>query len=58
MSGKWISYSNLEFVLSLTSACLNYICSDNDTDEIISVGVLHVIREVPPEGFQKRLNMK
>ena len=29
------------------NASLNYICSGNDTDEIIFVGVLHAIRSVP-----------
>ena len=56
--GKWIFDSNLKVALTLTRAWLNYICSGNDTDEIIFVGVLHAIIEVPPEGFQKRLNMK
>ena len=56
--GKWIFDSDLEFTLPLTSAWLNYICSGNDTDEIIFVGVLHAIRAVPLEGVQKRLNMK
>ena len=56
--GKWIFDSNFKLVLPLTRACLNYVCSGNDTDEIIFVGVLHAIRAVPPEGAQKRLNMK
>ena len=56
--GKWIFDSNLELALPLILAWLNYICSGNDTDEIIFVGVLHAIRAVPPEGVQKRLNMK
>ena len=56
--GKWIFDSNLEFALPLTSACLNYICSGNDTDEITFVGVLHAIRAVPPEGVQRILNIK
>ena len=51
--GKWVSDSNFEFSLTLTSAWLNYICSGNDTDEITFVGVLHAIRSVPPEGVQK-----
>ena len=55
---KWIFDLNLEFVLPLTSARLNYICSVNDTDENTFVGVLHVIRAVPPERVQKILNMK
>ena len=56
--GKWIFDSNSKLALPLTCAWLNYICSGNDTDEIIFVGVLHAIRAVPPEGFQKRLNTK
>ena len=54
--GKWMFDSNLEFALPLTSAWLNYICSGNDTDEIIFVGVLHAIRAVPPVVVQKILN--
>ena len=53
--GKWIFDSNLELALPLTRAWLNYICSGNDTDEITFVGVLHAIREVPPEGVQKNI---
>ena len=30
--GKWIFYSNLKVVLSLTQDCLNYTCCGNDTD--------------------------
>ena len=56
--GKWIFDSNLEFTLLLTKFSLNYTCSGNDTDEITFVGVLRVIREVPPVGVKKRLNMK
>ena len=56
--GKWIFDSNLELALTLTRAWLNYICSSNDTDEIPFVGNLHEIRPVPPEGVQKRLNIK
>ena len=56
--GKWIFDSNLEFVLPLTKAWLNYIFSGNDTDEIIFVGVLHANRAVPPVVFQKILNIK
>ena len=51
--GKCIFDSNLKLVLTLTLAWLNYICSSDDTDEIAFVGVLHAIRAVPPEGFQK-----
>ena len=58
VSSKWIFDSNLELALSLTRAWLNYICSGNDTDENKFVGVLHAIGSVPPEGVQKRLNMK
>ena len=56
--GKWIFDSNLISVLPLTRALLNYICSGNDTDKIEFIDVLHAIRAVPPEGVQKRLNMK
>ena len=50
---KWIFDSNLEFVLPLTKASLNYICFGNDNDEIIFVGVLHAIGAVPPIFFQR-----
>ena len=56
--GKWIFYSNLEFALPLTKSWFNYICYVNETDEITFVGVLHAIRAAPPEGVQRRLNMK
>ena len=56
--GKSIFDSNLEMALPITSAWLNYICPGNETDEITFVGVLHAIRAVPPEGVQKRLNIK
>ena len=56
--GKWIFDSNLEFALPLTSACLNYICSGKDTDEITCVGVLDAIREVPPVVVQKNIKHK
>ena len=55
--GKWIFYSNLESALPITKASLNYICSVNDTDEITFVGVLHVIRAVPPIVVQRKLNI-
>ena len=55
--GKWIFDYNLEFALPLTIAQLNYICSGNDTDEIIFVGVLHAIRAVPPKVVQIKLNI-
>ena len=58
VSGKWIFDSNLELALPLTHAWLNYICSGDDTDVITFVGVLLAIGAVPPEGVQKRLNMK
>ena len=45
---KWIFDSNLESALLLIKASLHYICSGNDTDEITVVGVLRVIRSVPP----------
>ena len=56
--GKWIFYSNLKVALTLTQVFLNYICRGNDTDEIKFVGVLHAILAVPPEVFQRRLNIK
>ena len=56
--GKLIFDSDLELALPLTRAWLNYIFSGNDTDEITFVGVLCKIRAVPPEGVQKRINMK
>ena len=56
--GKWIFDSNLKLALPLTRAWLNYICSGNYTDKIEFIAVLHAIRAVPPEGVQKRLNMK
>ena len=55
--GKWIFDSNLESALPLTKTSLNYICSGNDTDEITFIGVLNVIRAVPPIVFQKRLKI-
>ena len=55
--GKWIFDSNLEFTLPLTKASLNYICSGNDTDEIIFVGVLYAIRAVPPIVVQRKLKI-
>ena len=54
---KWIFDSNLESALPLTKASLNYICSGNDTDDITFVGVLHVIRAVPPIVVQRKLNI-
>ena len=56
--GKWIFDSNFEVTFPLTQDCLNYICSGNDTDESIFVGVLHAIRSVPPKFVKMRLNMK
>ena len=41
----------------LTQDCLNYTCRGNDTAENKFVGVLNAIRAVPPEVFQRRLNM-
>ena len=55
--GKWIFDSDLEFLLSLTKASLNYICSGNETDEITFVGVLHAIRAVPPIVVQIKLKI-
>ena len=54
---KWIFDSNLKSALPLAEASLNYICSGNDTEQIIFVGVLHAIREVPPIVFQQRLKI-
>ena len=56
--GKWIFYSNLKVALPLTQNSLNYICCVSDTDENILIGVLHAIRAVPSEVFQRRINMK
>ena len=55
--GKWIFDSNLESALPLTKSSLNSICSGNDTDEILFVGVLHAIRAVPPIVIQIKLNI-
>ena len=55
--GKWIFDSNLESALPLTKASLNYICSGNDTDEIIFVGVFNAIITVPPVVVQKRFKI-
>ena len=55
---KWVFDSNLKVVLPLTQVCLNYICCGNDTDENKFIGVFHVIRSVPPEVVQRRLNIK
>ena len=55
--GKWIFDSNLESALPLTEDSLNYICSGNDIDEITFVGILHVIREVPPIVVQIKLKI-
>ena len=43
--------------LPLTKASLNCICSGNDTDEIIFVGVLHAIRAVPTIVVQIKLKI-
>ena len=56
--GKWIFDSNLKVALPLTQVCLNYICCGNDTDENKFIGILHVIRAVSPEVFQRILNIK
>ena len=56
--GKWIFYSNLKVALPLTQNSLNYICCVSDTDENKLIGVLHEIRAVPPNVFQRILNMK
>ena len=51
--GKWIFDYNLEFAFPLTKASLNFICSGNDTDDIIFVGVLHAIVAVPSVVVQR-----
>ena len=56
--GKWIFDSNLKVALPLIQDSLNYICRGNDTDESKFIGAFHVIRAVPPEVIQVRLNMK
>ena len=56
--GKWIFDSNSEVAFPLTQDCLNYTCRGNETDEIKIFGVLDAIILVPPEVFQRRLNMK
>ena len=38
----------------LTQDFLNYICRGNDTYENKCFGVLHEIREVPPDFFSKK----
>ena len=55
--GKWIFDFNLKLELTLTRAWLNYICSDNDTDKIEFITVLHAIRTVHPVVLQKRLKI-
>ena len=50
--GKWIFDSNLKLALPLAQVCLNCICCGNDTDKNKFIGVLHAIREVPPEVVQ------
>ena len=54
----WIFDSNFKAALPLTQVSLNYICCGNDTDENSFIVVLCAIRAVPPEVFQRRLNMK
>ena len=56
--GKWIFDSNFEVSFPITQDCLSYTCCGNDTDEIKFFGVLYAIREVPPESFQRILNIK
>ena len=56
--GKWIFDSNFEVAFPLKQDSLNYTCRGNDTDDIKEISVLHVIIAVPPEIFQRRLNMK
>ena len=56
--GKWILDSNFEVAFPLPQDCLNYTCRDNYNDEIKFGGVLHEIREFPPEVVPRRLNMR
>ena len=56
--GKWIFDSNFEVMFPFTQDFLNCLCRGNDTNDITFVGVLHAIREVTPEVFQRRLNTK
>ena len=56
--GKRIFDSNLKLALPLTQVCLNYICCGNDNDENKFIGLLQMIRGVPPEVVQRILNMK
>ena len=56
--GKLIFDSNLEVTFPLTQDCLNFTCSGNDTEKISFICVLHAIVAVPPEYFQRILNMK
>ena len=56
--GKSIFDSNFEVAFPPTQDCLNYTFRGNDTYEIKFVGVLHTIRAVPIEFFQRKLNMK
>ena len=58
VSGKWIIDSNLKVAFPLTQVFLNDRCCDNETDENKFIGVLHTIRAVPPEVFQRILNIK
>ena len=51
-------YSLWQVAFLPTQVSLNYICRGNDTADIKFVGVLHAIRAVPPEFFQRILNMK
>ena len=56
--GKLIFDFNLKVELPLTQVCFNYICCGNDTDKNKFIGVLRVVIVVPPEVFERRLNMK
>ena len=56
--GKYIFDSKFEVAFPLTQDFLDYTCRGNDTDENKKNCVLHTIRAVPPEVFQRRLNMK
>ena len=51
--GKWIFDYNLEFAFPLTKASLKFICSGKENYDIIFVGVIHAIGEVPPIVFQR-----
>ena len=51
----WIFDTNIEVAFPLTQDSFNYICRGNDTYENKCFGVLHEIREVPPDFFSKNI---